>query len=174
MAMTSEQFLDLLERRGVLQQVLVDYLREQLAQSTRTIRPYMIAQRLVERGYLTAYFAKNLLAEGNAIPAGHSDEQLGLAPLPDDPRDRASRVAVRNQPALDMATLAVEFGSLEEIEDDPLAIDPALLAASRPLPPRERGMLAAIAGEHGGLIIAAVGIVLILALVAAAVVAIVY
>ncbi len=62
--MRINEFLDLIERWGVMPELQVDNLREQVAESDYPVHPVQMARRLVEEGYINSYFAKTLLAGG--------------------------------------------------------------------------------------------------------------
>jgi hypothetical protein len=96
--MKTDDFLDLLEQRGILPPDDVESLREQAAESPTPVHPVFVARRLVQTGYLNAYFAKTLLSE--LADMSHQDEHATatdepeLEPLPlDKPQDDVNRPA---------------------------------------------------------------------------------
>jgi len=106
MSWTPEQFLDLLEERGIMAPDHIDHLREQLAAAGGGVHAVHIARKLVDAGYLNPYFAKTLLEEGyqsrraagetpTAKPTRHAslDDELDLAPLEEDEREEQAALA---------------------------------------------------------------------------------
>lgn len=109
--MSAERFLDRLEKTGLLEVWFLQTLREQTAASKTPVAADAIAKRLVRSGHLTKLQATKLLSDvedgaaegrepaagaagGTAKPtAGHGappaassiDQELGLAPLDDEP-----------------------------------------------------------------------------------------
>lgn len=61
--MLANDLLDRLERLGLLDQEIIEALREQLSQSGARVTPEKIAQLLVENGQLTRYQASKLIGE---------------------------------------------------------------------------------------------------------------
>ena len=69
------QFLDLLESRGVIAPHDVESLREQVSQAENAPHASFVARRLVQLGYLNPYFAKTLLGEIITENAASRDPQ---------------------------------------------------------------------------------------------------
>jgi hypothetical protein len=61
--MLANDLLDRLERLGLLDQEIIEALREQLSQSGARVTPEKIAQLLVENGQLTRFQATKLIGE---------------------------------------------------------------------------------------------------------------
>jgi outer membrane protein assembly factor BamB len=109
--MSADRFLDRLEQTGLLEAWFLQTLRDQAAASPTPPTADSIAKRLVRSGHLTKLQASKLLADleddkaeppaapkkpapgsgkpadsrGKAKPAASIDEELGLAPLGDEP-----------------------------------------------------------------------------------------
>ncbi len=109
--MSADRFLDRLEQTGLLEAWFLQTLRDQTASSKTPPTADSIAKRLVRSGHLTKLQAAKLLADleddtaeppatpkkpaagsgksadsrGKAKPAPSIDEELGLAPLGDEP-----------------------------------------------------------------------------------------
>lgn len=83
--MTTAEFLNLLEERGIMPPMQVNNLRQQVSGADYGVHPIRIARRLVEEGYLNPYFAKTLLAERS--PPSSSSMNDGLSPLGEMPED---------------------------------------------------------------------------------------
>jgi len=109
---STDAFLALLAERDLLPLDMLGKLRGQIAASKKPVSAATVARRLVEQGLLTRAQAKRLLAAGGqaagtsaappepAPPAGEGDprlkplddeDELGLAPLDDEPPKRASK-----------------------------------------------------------------------------------
>jgi len=90
--MKTAEFLDLIERWGVMPPMQVENLRKQVGTSEYPVHPVLLARRLIEEGYINSYFAKTLLAggpPGGEFTAGGSDDSpasddYGLEPLPEE------------------------------------------------------------------------------------------
>lgn len=94
--MLAEQFMDRLEKRGMLDAEVVAELRRQLSQMDSKVTPEAIAKLLVEKGHLTKFQATKLVGEVTAPVENvrearaqskqkkkkgqHSGNELGLAP----------------------------------------------------------------------------------------------
>jgi len=74
--MLANDLLDLLERRGLLDQEIIDALREQLAQSGARLTPEKLAHLLVENGQLTRFQATKLIGE---VRSAVEEEEGGVA-----------------------------------------------------------------------------------------------
>lgn len=141
MSWTPEQFLDLLEERGIMAPDHIDHLREQLAAVEGGVHAVHIARKLVDAGYLNAYFAKTLLEEGYqsrravtghtaAKPTPHAslDDELDLAPLEEDEREEQAALA-KGAPI----DLKIELTPLHDPDAWPTATESApLLPAANP------------------------------------------
>jgi outer membrane protein assembly factor BamB len=62
--MTAVEFLDKLEQQGLLDARLVSALRQQVAESRKTVSAQKIAKLLIDKGHLTAFQAKKLIDDG--------------------------------------------------------------------------------------------------------------
>ena len=99
--MYAEQFLDELEKRGLLDDRVLVELREQVSQIKTRVTPESIAKLLVDNGHLTRFQATKLVGEitgpmearkeekiknkdakrrKSSPPAPDPEEELGLAP----------------------------------------------------------------------------------------------
>ena len=112
-SMSAERFLDRLEQTGLLEAWFLQTLREQAAASKTPVTADAVAKRLVRSGHLTKLQASKLLSDldsdtaaprqpagkspaapvppvgrGAPIPVSPIDEELGLAPLDDEPDSR--------------------------------------------------------------------------------------
>jgi len=85
--MLAKDLINRLERLGLLDQEIIEALREQLAQSGARVTPEAVAKLLVDNGQLTRFQATKLIGElrsGESYDSGgdasaSSDEELGLA-----------------------------------------------------------------------------------------------
>ncbi len=88
MPVTANEFLDVIESRGIMSPDHVDHLRDQLAEAGVDIHPVHVARKLVDAGYLNPYFAKTLLEELNRAKRRSStsaeEDELDLAPLEEE------------------------------------------------------------------------------------------
>lgn len=82
--MLANDLLNLLERRGLLDQEIIEALREQLAQSGARVTPEKFAQLLVDNGQLTRFQATKLIGEVRSAveeeggtPEGAADSATG-------------------------------------------------------------------------------------------------
>ena len=106
--MSAEDFLQRVEQTGLVSEPLLAEMRKRISQSTRRIRPEMLAKLLVDRGELTAAQARKLVSDANnpvppppplsAPPEKHEplsefklvseNDDLDFAPDEDDPFPR--------------------------------------------------------------------------------------
>lgn len=99
--MLANELLDRLERLGLLDQEIIEALREQLAQGGTRVTPERVAQLLVENGQLTRFQATKLIGELRAAETAADAEPL---PAKSSPATPAAR------PADDDLDLADGFG----------------------------------------------------------------
>jgi len=89
--MDPHQFLDLLDKRGVLAPADIDSLHEQVDAVDEPMHPVFIARRLVEVGFLNPYFAKTLLADGAELYRGDETADPAERTTSETPRVAAER-----------------------------------------------------------------------------------
>ncbi|WP_153559155.1 outer membrane protein assembly factor BamB family protein [Roseimaritima sediminicola] len=80
--MLANELIDLLERRGLLDQEIIEALRDQLAQSGRKVTPETVAKLLVDNEHLTRFQATKLIGElraGEYGQAADADEAETIA-----------------------------------------------------------------------------------------------
>ncbi|MBM4003961.1 MAG: hypothetical protein FJ295_11860 [Planctomycetes bacterium] len=101
--MSADKFLEHLESQGLLEQAAIRGLRKQVAGSRVKVTPEAVAKLLVDGGHLTAFQAKKLLGDFKAPVATPSQaarsDDLGLAPLGDEPAAQAEPVKPATKPA---------------------------------------------------------------------------
>ncbi len=73
--MLANELIDQLERRGLLDQEIIEALREQLAQGGASVTPEAVAKLLVDNGQLTRFQATKLIGE---IRSGEYDEATAV------------------------------------------------------------------------------------------------
>ncbi len=114
--MLAKDLLDRLERLGLLDQEIIEALREQLSQSGVRVTPEKIAQLLVENGQLTRYQATKMIGELR---------------VDEDPEDDEPVVAVVDED--EEGDLTAGFGDDEEIVDAELADDEPVVEVVEPV-----------------------------------------
>ncbi len=72
--MNASQFVDLLEKHGLLDQSIVDELRKQVSNSRVKMTPESIAKLLVDNGQLTRFQATRLISESSLGASVSSDQ----------------------------------------------------------------------------------------------------
>lgn len=85
--MLAKDLLNRLERLGLLDQEIIEALREQLAQSGARVTPEKIAQLLVDNGQLTRFQATKLIGELRSAEAGEEQPAEIVAGEPVDSSD---------------------------------------------------------------------------------------
>lgn len=113
--MTTDQLLDLIEKRGLLTAEQAARVRGQVAKSSSPVSPKALAKHLVDKGLLTIAQAQSLLSVAAAAPKPapkpvEEESDLGLAPLDDDPA-----------PALPSDSLTLEELPTEELPAEPVS-----------------------------------------------------
>jgi len=118
--MLANELIDQLERRGLLDQEIIEALREQLAQGGASVTPEAVAKLLVDNGQLTRFQATKLIGElrsgeygeATAVDAAEMGDD-DLAVLEDS--DVAEAVPVE---AVPVEAMAVDdpFGQAEPVE----------------------------------------------------------
>lgn len=153
--MLANELIDLLERRGLLDQEIIEALRDQLQQSGARIKPEAMAKLLVDNGHLTRFQATKLIGEirsgDYADPDDDLDAAAGVQPdedldlLPDEndaSRSEDAEELVEAEPADEDEDLVEAIPVVEAVPVD--AIDAPL-----PLPPRlQRPTKKPAAGHH--------------------------
>lgn len=84
--MTAEEFIDRLDGRGSLSPDAIASLRQFVAKSLKIVTPESLANLLIEKKWLTAAQAKQLLHVPPPVPARPVQDEFSLAPLDDEPR----------------------------------------------------------------------------------------
>src|SRR6056297_872207 len=146
--MLANELIDLLERRGLLDQEIIEALRDQMRQSGARVTPEAMVKLLVDNNHLTRFQATQLIGElrssqyGEATeeaPAGEdagSLETLDLAPDGDD----AERATVAEAiPVDDDAVLEAEPVEAEPVTADAIPVDDEAAAAGEPDAPGRAG-----------------------------------
>lgn len=123
--MLANELIDRLERLGLLDQEIIEALREQLAQGGTRVTPEAVAKLLVDNGQLTHFQATKLIGElrsGQYDTASDSSDDLtaGLDDLDVLP-DEEEAVPVEE---------AVEVEAVPVYEAEPLAAEAAVMSAS--------------------------------------------
>ncbi|MFO0870729.1 MAG: PQQ-binding-like beta-propeller repeat protein [Pirellulales bacterium] len=97
MSAAANKLLDRIEQLGLLEDGVVAELRRKVADSRSAVAPETIVKLLVDKGHITTFQAKKLLADAGgddggskpaakpAKPAAPADDDLGLATLDDEP-----------------------------------------------------------------------------------------
>ncbi len=138
--MSPEQFLDQVENMGLLDSSVLAQLRRQVTSSSFEVTAEAVAEMLVKNGYLTKFQASKLLsgkveeprmkpADGGAAPKPKPsvDEDLGLAPLADDKKEKPGK-------ADDDDVVMLEDASEESPQD------PGLAPLDEPKPTRPKAV----------------------------------
>lgn len=131
--MLAKEFVDRLERLGLLDQEIIKVLRQQLADSGSRITPEAVAKLLVDNGQLTPFQASKLIGELRSGQyddgaSGHDEEDLVLV----DEAEVLEAIPVEEaKPALEFEPVA-EVQSVDEGSADP-GVTPG-----RPLPTRRK------------------------------------
>lgn len=131
--MSVENFLDRIEATGLINPALMAELRKRAGESTRRLRPEMIAKLLVDRGELTAAQARKLVMDDLASPEVQAEPEEDIftgepvASSFNDDLTLASDEQNDSRPAssshLDTElTLADDDESLSELDDTPEAV----------------------------------------------------
>jgi hypothetical protein len=181
---SAEEFIDILEKKDLLDPELVDDLRRRVEQSMAPVSAALLAKRLVDKGHLSRKLAQRLLdraeSEGDEMapleePAEEVQDvgDLGLAPLEEE-EEPIEEVA-------DLEMTEEEDWGLQELDDEParpatpvqpaapvqpaVPVQPAIPAAPVPPTPAQPGApllegleeIEAIGGPLDGLDEAAMG-----------------
>ncbi|MEL7267143.1 MAG: hypothetical protein AAFP69_20345, partial [Planctomycetota bacterium] len=87
--MLAKELIDRLEQQGMLDQEIIEALREQLDQSGRRVTPEALAKLLVDNGQLTRFQATKLVGEvrSGGGPAPTADEEAATAAAIDSADD---------------------------------------------------------------------------------------
>ncbi|TWT81230.1 outer membrane biogenesis protein BamB [Planctomycetes bacterium CA13] len=151
--MLANELIDLLERRGLLDQEIIEALRQQLEQGTR-VTPEAVAKLLVDNGQLTRFQASKLIGE---IRSGeYADEVVEAEPVggledlsivPEEMEEIPVEAIDEAQPAEEVYAEAVpvEAVPVEPIEEEPsepaMPIDPSTRPVrSRPKPKEHKSV----------------------------------
>ena len=135
--MHAKDLIDRLERLGLLDQEIIDALRDQLQQGGARVTPEAVAKLLVDNGQLTTFQATKLIGElrddqYDEPVAVEVAEDLGIAAEFADPSEAVAVEAVEAIPveAVAMEAVAVEAVAVEAVPVEGSGAHPA--AASRP------------------------------------------
>lgn len=153
---SSEQFVTLLEKRELLSPREAAIFRDRIATSMTPFTAESLAKQLVEHGYITASQAQRFLAsdfDASANKAGvtnmppkpvaskpaMTDDELGLAPLDDEPTKKLKppvKQTVTPKPAMQQE----EELSFAELSDDKPAKTPKSVETAKPVikPPQKK------------------------------------
>lgn len=104
--MLAEQFIDRLEKRGLLEGEVVAELRRQLAQMDSKVTPEAIAKLLVEKGHLTKFQATKLVGEVTS-PVENVREARAHAKEKKKQRNQAGDELGLAEPAEEIVTLEI-------------------------------------------------------------------
>jgi outer membrane protein assembly factor BamB len=134
---SAEQFLDLLEKKDLLEPELIRSLRRRVAESETPVKTALIAQRLVDKGHLSETLAKRLLERvleaggSDSSPLSEPDEsELGLVPLEEEQEEELGPIpAGKEVDGADIGATEEDDWGLEVIDDE--------APAERPQQPRE-------------------------------------
>ncbi|MFG0261126.1 MAG: PQQ-binding-like beta-propeller repeat protein, partial [Novipirellula sp. JB048] len=148
--MLANELIDRLERGGLLDQEIVEALREQLEQGTR-VTPEAVAKLLVDNSQLTRFLATKLIGELRsdeyAQPGEEAADEVAviedLAILPDEGEEEVVEVAAIDEPAVEVFA--------EAVPEDPVAVEPVAVPVSedvvaarptrsRPKPPEHKSV----------------------------------
>lgn len=120
---SAEQFLDLLEKKDLLEPGLIRDLRRRVAQAETPIKATLIAQLLVDKGNLSKMSAKRLLQQaqeaGGGEPPQPDESELGLVPLEEEQGDEYGLAPLEEE--MDGPDLGVTEGDdwgLEIVDDE--------------------------------------------------------
>jgi outer membrane protein assembly factor BamB len=106
---STERFLAILEERDLLPAGALAALWKQVAQSKKPIPAATVAKKLIDDGFLTPALAKRLLSAGEeeegpkpkaGQPQTADEEEIGLAPLDDEPAHPRAKVKPKPQEGL--------------------------------------------------------------------------
>lgn len=132
--MLAKEFVDRLERLGLLDQEIIEALRQQLAEGGSRITPEAVAKLLVDNGQLTHFQASKQIGELRSEQYKDADEQqvevLGLA----DENDSG----VSGEIEVVEADPVMEAVAVEPVSTVTASETPARVAAKRPKPTRRK------------------------------------
>ena len=147
---SAEEFIDILEKKDLLDPELVNELRRRVEQSMAPVSAALLAKRLVDKGHLSRKLAQRLLdrAESEPMeevskPQEHVEQAdgaapLGLAPLEED--EEVEEEVVEEEVNLEM-TEEEDWGLMELEEDRPSpSIPPAPAPPVQPAAPVQPAM----------------------------------
>lgn len=130
--MLANELIDLLERRGLLDQEIIEALRDQLAQSGAKVTPEAVAKLLVDNKHLTRFQATKLIgelrsgeyeSEADAVQANELADDLDL--LDDNADDGEEVMAVLDEDDDIAEAIAIDDDEVAEavmVEDDDVAV----------------------------------------------------
>lgn len=137
--MLANDLLDRLERLGLLDQEIIEALREQLAQSGARVTPEKIAQLLVENGQLTRFQATKLIGELRSDEYPAEEDVAEALPVEElelvDAAD-AEPVAQAIPEADDVWVEAEPIDDPAEVYAEPIADELSSVDAAAPRPRR--------------------------------------
>lgn len=116
--MTAQKVLDRVEELGILDPKIIAELRKQVLESKYVVTPEAIVKVLVDKGHLTTYQARKLVADVTA------EEQAAAIPVSPIPKSGPASPAKTSRPPVD--------------EDDLLMLDsPSSVVKAQPVPDEE-------------------------------------
>jgi outer membrane protein assembly factor BamB len=128
MSAAANKLLDRVEEMGLLEDGVLANLRRKVAESRSPVQPDTITKLLLDKGYITPFQAKKLLAavpgESEAALAERApaprpvDDDLGLADLDDSPAPAGPAPKAASKPAPAKPSLDDDLG-LASLDDDP-------------------------------------------------------
>ncbi|MGB7324143.1 MAG: serine/threonine protein kinase, partial [Rubripirellula sp.] len=119
--MLAKELIDRLERLGLLDQEIIEALREQLEQGGTRVTPEAVAKLLVDNGQLTHFQASKLIGElrsdqyesDEVVEVGLAEEELGVVG-----EEFAEVVEVEEAGVFDAEPVAVEAVAVEAVAMD--------------------------------------------------------
>ena len=91
--MSVDQFLDKLEEQGLLETQVIKNLRKQVAQATSGVSPQTIAKLLIDKGQITPFQAKKILASSGKAKPVPGGSELELAAAGGEPKEEVVDLA---------------------------------------------------------------------------------
>ncbi|MGB7345373.1 MAG: PQQ-binding-like beta-propeller repeat protein [Pirellulaceae bacterium] len=124
--MLAKELIDQLERRGLLDQEIIEALREQLDQGGTRITPEAVAKLLVDNGQLTRFQATKLIGELRSGEYADSDDEVAVVAEDDDltafADDGEEVFEVEVEPDV-VEAMPVEAIAVEAVEVEAVAVD---------------------------------------------------
>lgn len=135
--MLAKELIDRLERLGLLDQEIIETLRDQLESSGTRVTPEAIAKLLVDNGQLTKFQATKLIGELRSADYEDPDEADGSAvdevPVFDGGDDLAMLDDVGAIEVEAVEVEAVEVADVFEVEAEPMEVEAVEVAEAIPM-----------------------------------------